>query len=426
MAKRAVPGFYGWKLMFVLWLIHVLVVGFGFFGPPLLFPLMIKALGWSRTEISLGFMLAILLMGFSAPLAAWSVFKLGGRLTLSIGILVSAIGMFFIQFADTVPVYIALFGLFVGPGWAFGAMIPVQTLMTLWFNKKRGAAFGLVWTGGAVGGLISPTVLNLIIEASDGRWQVGWITLAIVMLAASIIAGVFVRNSPEDMGQYPDGIAPDGALANVKSAAPAQLNRPALNLPLRDILGAPQFWLLTLTFVSNMFAWQMILTQGPLHLSDRGFSVGQYSLIYGITVAITIIGSTTAGYLADRLQPRLMLRTACGFALAGSILFWFVSPDRLPTLIYPLFSGIAIGAMSILPPLVIGRFWGAMAFARVNGVMLPISTVFNSTASPIAGAAYDHSGSYFYALALSWTLLAVAMLAMGRLDVSSGENPAMS
>lgn len=413
MEKTPHPGFYGWTLLIVLWLVHFLVVGFCFYGPPVLFPYMIESLGWSRTDVALGIMVSVFFMGFSAPVAAWCVGRFGPRVTLCVGTLSGALGFFLTQFTTSVPLYILFYGVFVGAGWAFSVVIPVQTLITLWFNKRRGTAFGLVWSGGAIGGLIFPNVITRMVEHLDGNWQAGWLSLSAIMVLSTVIAGALVRNRPSDLGQHVDGIAPGADLAQAGidgGASPApHLHR---QWKIREILRSPPFWLLIMAMVGNVFGWQIIFTQSPLHLADRGFSPAEYSLIYGLTIGLTVLGNLGAGALSDRIEPRKILLVTTVLGLAGSILFWFVSPDRMFTLAYPLFSAIAIGAVSILPPIFIGKTWGVLSFTRINALMMPITTVFNSLASLFAGAVYDNLGSYFFAIAGSWFTFALAFIAI--------------
>jgi MFS family permease len=412
MPKIAPGTFYGWKLVLVLWFIHFLVVGFCFYGPPVLFPLMIDDLGWSRTQISLGFMLSVLTMGLSSPVAAWSVGRFGAKRSLVTGAMVGGLGFLLTQFATTVPHYVLSFGIMAGVGWSFGAVIPVQTLLAYWFNKRRGLAFGIVWSGGATGGLFAPTVLTRLIDVFDGNWRIGWLLMCVIMMAAAVIAGLLIHNKPEDLGQCQDGLAPDGNKPLDAKNSPTPTHKlPAIH-HFSQVMNSRPFWLLVVCIVGNVFGWQIILTQSPLHLADRGFHQDIYSIIYGLTVGLTIIGSLGTGALSDRYDPRRIIAFSSLLGLMGSVLFWLVTPDNWWTLSYPLFSAIAIGANAVMPPIFIGKYWDVSSFAKVNGYILPITTLFNSSASPIAGAIFDHSGSYFYALALSWLMLVLAVLSM--------------
>lgn len=406
------PGFYGWRMLIALWVIYLTVIGFTFYGTPVMFPYMVKDLGWSRGEVSLGFMTAMLMMGFTSPLSAWSLNRFGGRHTMFVGGMIGATGLLLMLFTDSIMLYVIFFGLLVGTGIALSANIPVQTAITHWFTRKRGTAFGLVMAGGAIGGFIAPMVLTNIIDLS-GNWRLGWLVLAAMMLTAGMTSLTFVRNRPADLGQYPDGIDPaaaDGDETGNPGKKPA-IYRCDFSWKLADAVRTPQLWMITAMIIGAQFGWQVFITQGPLHLADRGFTPEQYSLIYGTTVGLSVIGRLGAGVLVDRIEPRLIFLCAVVMGAIGSVLQWFISPDNLLTLLFPAFSGISFGAISIAYPNMIANYWGSAAFASVNGFIFPMMIICNSSAAPLSGAIYDSLGSYFPAYAIAWLMLAVAFFA---------------
>ncbi|MFA5630556.1 MAG: MFS transporter [Porticoccaceae bacterium] len=405
------PGFYGWRMLIALWLIYFSVVGFTFYGTPVMFPYMVADLGWSRGQVSLGFMTAMLMMGFAAPASAWSLNRFGGRHTMLVGGLLGATGLLLMLFTDSVLLYVLFFGLVVGTGIALAANIPVQTVITYWFNQRRGTAFGLVLAGGAIGGFVAPLALTATIDAADGQWRIGWVLLATMMAIAGLTSLLFVRNKPADLGQHPDGIDPAAATAAGDSATPTRIYRCATSWPLAAAIRTPQLWLVTAAIIGGQFHWQVFITQGPLHLADRGFTTEQYSLIYGITVGTSIIGRLGAGFIVDRVEPRLIFITALILGAVGSVLFWFISPQKPLTLLFPLFSGISFGAITIAYPNIIANYWGTTAFASVNGFIFPMMIICNSSAAPLSGAIHDGTGNYFIAFCIAWVMLAIAFFA---------------
>jgi MFS family permease len=406
------PGFYGWRLLLALWVISTAVTGFTFYGTPVLFPYMVEELGWSRTQISSGMMTALLMMGVSTPLCSWCINRFGSRVTIVIGGLVGSIGMFFMQFADSVYAYLLLFGVIAGSGISFSANISIQTVITHWFKRRRGLAFGLVLAGGATGGFISPIVITEVIAWSGGNWRTGWFVMTVMFWIAVIACLLFVRNKPADVGQYPDGIDPNEQKADSPDQTAQKIHRATVEWRLADAVRTRQLWLLIIAIIGGQFIWQVLLSQAPLHLADRGFSSEQYSLIYGATIGISVIGRLGAGILVDFIDPKKVFLVALGMASLGSVLFWYVRPESLLSLAYPVFSGIALGAITIAIPNLVANYWGEAAFASVNGVIFPIMIAFNSSAPLLAGFLYDKLGSYLPILALSWVLLLTAFVAM--------------
>jgi len=211
-AKAGSPGFYGWWLLFFLWVVYTIPVGFIFYGPPILFPFMINELGWSRGEIMTGYAVLGLLTGLASPLTAWMIGRLGARLTLFIGGIGSSICTLSLSLiGDSYTAYLVLcvlLGLAAGPA----AFIPIQTVIVFWFDRYRARALGLVLGGGAIGGFFAPQLINAAVVGAGDDWRIGWIMAAVSSLLGAIVAVLTVRNRPSDLGQYADGRSPDDVL----------------------------------------------------------------------------------------------------------------------------------------------------------------------------------------------------------------------
>src|SRR2546429_3220668 len=78
-------GFYGWKLVFFLWLLDFLNMGFPLYGGAVINTYMLKDIPMSRSTFGLGFTLLNLFVGIPSILVAASIVKWGIRKTFGIG-----------------------------------------------------------------------------------------------------------------------------------------------------------------------------------------------------------------------------------------------------------------------------------------------------------------------------------------------------
>jgi len=141
-AKTQAKGFYGWWLLFFLWIVYTIPIGFAFYSPVVLYPFMIGDMGWSRGETMVGFTAMLLFMGITGPFTAWMIGRFGARLTMSIGGLIIAVATFLLGLAGHIyPIYLVLC-LFTGLGLSLASMIPVQTVVISWFSARRALALG--------------------------------------------------------------------------------------------------------------------------------------------------------------------------------------------------------------------------------------------------------------------------------------------
>jgi sugar phosphate permease len=402
-AGRETPGFYGWWLLLFLWIVYTLPIGFVFYGPPVLYPFMIEELGWSRGDIMVGYAAIMLLTGLASPLAAWMIDRLGARITIFVGGVAVAVFNFSMGLmGDSYPAYLTLCVL-LGLAVALGTFIPIQTVIVFWFSARRALALGLVLGGGAIGGFVAPQIVTKAVLSAGGDWRIGWTITAIASLAAAVVAILAVRNRPSDMGQYPDGVPPAEADAAGGAARAARTYRTAVKWTLSDVLETPALWLLLVATVGSFFLWQVIVTQGPLHLQDRGFDPDTAAFFYSLAIGLSIAGRFTVAALGDIIEPRFLFAFAALCILAGGVLFWLVSPDALwAAYLYPLVGGFGFGAVYICEATIVGNYWGPEVFAKVRGVIGPVAVLLEAGAGPLAGFLYDLQGTYLTVMIISW------------------------
>jgi len=412
-ARAGSPSFYGWWLLFFLWVVYTIPVGFIFYGPPILFPFMIKELGWSRGDIMAGYALLGLLSGFASPLAAWMIGRLGARLTLFIGGVGTAIATFSMSLiGDSYTAYLgccALLGLASAPA----AFIPIQTVIVFWFDAYRARALGLVLGGGAVGGFFAPQLINYAVMGAGGDWRIGWVIAAIASLLGAVVAVLAVRNRPSDLGQYPDGRSSDGVDAGVGTVRTARTYRTTVEWLLMDALKTRALWLLVAATVGSFFLWNIVVTQGPLHLGDRGFDPANAAFFYSLAIGLSIVGRFSVAALGDIIEPRFIFAFATFCILTGGILFWLASPDAMwAAYLYPLLVGFGMGAAYICETTMVGNYWGPEAFAKIRGVIGPVAVLLEAGGAPLAGYLYDVQGTYLTIMIISWTAALIGIVAI--------------
>jgi len=407
-------GFYGWWLIFFLWVVYTIPIGFAFYSPAVLYPFMIEDIGWSRGEIMVGATALMLLFGFTGPLAAWMIGRLGARVTLAIGGAIVTVATLLMGLLGHVYSMYIVLSLFLGLGAALASMIPVQTVIVAWFSARRAMAMGLVMGGGAIGGFLAPQIISIAVGAGGGNWRIGWFIIAVASIIGIVVAVLTVRNQPSDVGQHPHGLAPHEAEAAVSgtSRAPRTYRTP-VDWTLREALKSPTLWLLVVAVVCSFFLWQVIVTQGPLHLQDRGFDPAMAAFFYSLAIGLSVVGRFTTAALGDTIEPRLLFAFGAFCILLGGVLFWFVSPMAMwSAYLYPLLGGFGFGIAYICIPTIVGNYWGTRAFASINGVVTPISMLFQAMAAPLAGFLYDLQGSYLTIMIVSWSVAAIGFVAI--------------
>ena len=415
-AESKVQGyhFYGWWLLIFLWIVYTLPIGFALYSPAVLYPSMIQELQWTRGGIMVGSTAIMLLFGLASPLAAWLIDHSGARVTIVIGGLITALAAFLICWAGHIyPIYVFLC-LSLGLGVCLSSMIPVQTVVIAWFHTRRALALGLVLAGGGIGGFLAPRFITWLVMRTDDNWRLGWAIIGAASLIGALVAIFAVRNRPTDMGQHPDGKPVYNVSVNSPKTVPS--NRPYRTShawTFKEAIGTRSLWFLIIAITGSFFLWQIIVTQGPLHLEDRGFTPEKSAGFYSLAFLWSLVGRLIIAVLGDRIEPRFLFVIGSLCILTGGIIFWNVNPGTMWTAyLYPLLAGFGFGIAYVCIPTITGNYWGPEVFAKLSGLISPIVLIVQGIAAPIAGGIYDLYKTYLPVMAVAWILASAGFVAM--------------
>src|SRR6266436_870800 len=96
-------GFYGWKLVFFLWLLDFLNMGFPLYGGAVINTYMLKEIPMSRSSFGMGFTLLNLFVGIPSILVGASIVRLGIRKTFVIGSALILVGALWLSLIASRP-----------------------------------------------------------------------------------------------------------------------------------------------------------------------------------------------------------------------------------------------------------------------------------------------------------------------------------
>ena len=398
-------GFYGWKLLFVFWLILAVNLAFPFYGASVINTYMAEDFKLDRQLLGLIFTIFMLTSGVSSPLAAMVINRIGVRYTMVIGsilVLVSALCMALLVNSGLQAV--VFFGVISGLGVVAGGALPAQTGVNFWFDKRRALALSIVLSAPGFGGFFAAPILNRIIAQADGDWRVGWWLIAGLSLISIIVAALFIRENPAAMGQYPDGLSLDEqqqAATEAIAADRLKVYRTREEWRFAEAIKTPVLWLVMFCTMSYGSTFAVFLAHGVIHLQDLGHSPAAAARALSAMTISTLVGNFIAGALADRIEPRYLLVTM----LCCSFLAMLLLPGVTGAFeMYPatILLGIGFGGSVVCVMTLLSNYFGLKVYAYVAGCTMAAQIIGSSTMPVLAGTVYDHYGSYanvFHSLA---------------------------
>jgi len=416
-------GFYGWKLLAACWIIMFLNLGIPAYGSSGLNALMAPALHLDRRALGLLFSAYMIMSGLPGPLVAVSVNRLGVRSTLMLGSLLLIVGAVLMgTIVNSFWFAVLAFGLLVGGGVATGAAIAAQAGLARWFVRKRALVLSILYSSGAIGGFVSGRLLDHVVTLAGGNWRVGWWVIAGLSTVACAVAAAFVKESPADLGQSPDGerAGPDTpAAAGIAPAVRRVLVfRTTDDWSYREVLASPAYWVMVLCLLGVSCGYTLYLAHGFVHLRDLGHSATEAWQAISILAVSGLIAKLFIAGFGDRLDPRYLwavFQVTFGLGLALVV----NAHTHASVMVFATCLGIGFGGGLVCLMAVLSNYYGTRSFASIAGLAIAINTTLSAISPYVAGWLYDTGhgyGSTFYTLAV-WCAASGALLFVLRLPV---------
>jgi MFS family permease len=276
-------------------------------------------------------------------------------------------------------------------------------VVTLWFDRRRGLALGLLLSGVGIGGFLWPLFAQAMI-AQHG-WRQAWLMLALAVAALALpVMALALRDSPAAVGQAPDGDPPRTAAAARAEAA---------GLPLAAVLRMPRYWLMVATFFLIGFAVQSVMLHLVPLLTARGLPPMLAALAQSLLFVAVTSGRLVTGWLMDRFfAPRVALAFLLAPIVGISLLA--LGADGAVALVAALLVGLAVGAEVDVLAYLTGRYFGARHFSAIYGTFYGVYTLSGGLGPLFTARLVDTGEGYPVALAVHAALLAAAALLLLR------------
>ncbi|MDP6049738.1 MAG: MFS transporter [SAR202 cluster bacterium] len=382
--------FYGWWICIGGAFVMAMSSGINFHGfGNFIIPLS-KEFGWSRTTVSAVFSLARLEAGFIGPVEGWAVDRLGPRKLMLVGIPVMGLGFILLSQVSGLFTFMLVYILGITLGNSLGMHVPASAAVANWFNRKRGLAFGIMWSGVGLGGLLVP-VLGWAIDVYG--WRDASVYVGIFVIFVGVPVAALMRHRPEQYGFLPDGQIIPQKTSNGKLGKNEDLE---VDFTAREALQTSSFWFLSLSIMARS-----LVTGGVgLHLVPYFVGLGaspiEAAAYAGSVGVISIPGRFGLSYLGDYFNRRYMMAISLLFMTLSIVLL--ATADSLSSSIPGLVAySISQGGISVIPQSIIADYFGRKAFATISGFRSSIQMLGIIVGPVVSGLVYDRTGSYEWA-----------------------------
>ncbi len=366
---------------------------------------LIAEFGWSRTAILLPMTIFGVIAALLAPYFGSLADKYGVRKVALLSL--AAFGLSFgalsltptAQAASTLYIYYALW-VIVGLVGIGSTPLTWSRAISLWFDRRRGLALGILLLGTSLAALVVPKLAVFAITSYGWRAMYAIIALLPLLVALPIAIWLFREPRPEEM---PPGVAnPTGRLTGVSLAT-----------ALRDY----RFWLIWLSIAIIATSFGGAFINMPSILADRGLTAQNAASVMGILGLGIFVGRIATGMLLDRFwQGFVALPLLCLPALSSIILLGDTTAFGMAALAGFLL-GLAAGAEADLIAYLAGRYFGMAHYGKIYGMLYMPFGIFAALSPILYAAVRDLGGSYDPILKVSiagYIIGAILLVLLGR------------
>jgi len=243
--------------------------------------------GWSRSFVSTGGALALVMMAIVGPFAGNLVDRHGPRVLLAGGSFMVFAGLMIVAAADSRWMFLAGFSGIAAIGFGMVATHVVATAIALRFREgRRGLATGIGTAGATAGQLVVVPLVAVVLQAGNWRLAVGALAAACAVVGLVAFVG----------------------LGRGRGPAKAAVAEAPLGQRLGILARSPVFHVLFWTFLICGFTTSGVIETHFLPYAVAcGFPPLSSATAYGVLSGVNLAGMILAGWLTDRVNRPMLL-----------------------------------------------------------------------------------------------------------------------
>lgn len=322
--------------------------------------------GWTASQLSLNYTLTMSFFCLGCILCGLMVKRLGVRVSLIIGGVLSALGFFLTGGVNgNIAVLFLGYGVLsgLGIGIAYNAVI---STVGAWFPDKKGLCSGILMMGFGASALILGSLADSLISTPGFGWRLTYRTLGLALGIVLLIAGLLLKR-PES-GQVPAAAAANTASGKDVSTA--------------EMLRSSSFWMAFLCMAFLSAVGNTVISSARDISVSVGTGTALATTLVGLLSVCNGLGRIITGALFDRSgrKTTMMIANLAAIGAAMITLFAVIISSPVLCVVGMCLTGLSYGACPTISSALISEMYGTKYFA----MNFPIMTCNLMAASFIA------------------------------------------
>lgn len=262
--------------------------------------------------------------------------------------------------------------------------------ISLWFNRNRGLALGIMLLGTSLAALVVPHIAQSAIAAAG--WRMAFPVVALLPILVALPIGLLWFREPR----------PEERPAGLSSA-----DGRVMGITLAEAVRGYRFWMLT----GSILVISLAYGGAHIHIAQivglHGFSSQVAAGVLGMVAIGILAGRLIVGFLFDRFWapgvafPALLLPALACWLLMGT------QASLAMVMTGAFLLGFAAGAESDVIAYLAAKYFGMAHYGRIYGVLYMPFGIGSAISPIIYGVVRDQTGGYDPMLLASMFLFAV-------------------
>jgi oxalate/formate antiporter len=346
-----------------------------------------KTTGSILSEVQWTITFLIVLQTWLSPMQGFLVERLGPKLLIGLGALMSGAGWIASSTITTIWGLYETYGLLCGVGTGI-VYIGIVGLMVKWFPDHRGFATGTVAAGYGFGAMLTTFPIDGMLAAVG--YQRTLVVFGAIFAAIGLIGALLLKAPPE---------------AKTAERTPEGGVEPARSYPPIAMLKTPVFWLMFVMMSMMSTGGLMVITQFTSFAKSFGIDAKTTVVIFGLTLAaiptaLTFDRITNGltrpffGFVSDHLGRENTM--ALAFILEGAAIFFMLQYRSDPYMLVVLSGLVFFGwgeIFSLFPSTLTDTFGTKYAITNY-GFLYMAQGVGSILGAPVAAMIYEATGSW--------------------------------
>lgn len=387
------------------------VTGMSVYALSILIGPLTEAFGWSREQLGAAKTVATAGFMLTAPFVGIVADRIGARPLAMVSLAALAAAMFWMtQIGPSVAsFYLSFFALAVVGG-ATTPLVWTRAVAT-WFREKRGLAMALTLSGPGVIGVVTPTLLDTLIERFD--WRAAYVTMGCFAALALIPVGFWFRENRSGTATAPTATSTSSGTTTTGAISTTT------GYTVREALRTRWFWQIALAFVLIGAVVSALMVHLVPLMMDAGLGRTLAVRIAGVLGLSVIFGRLLTGWLVDRFHPPYVAAAFLVMPVFGCLLLAGETVTPLVVVLAIACIGLAAGSEVDLVPYLTARYFGLRAYGKIYSWMFIAFYAGVAVGPLLLGRVYDRDGHYDTGLLLAIPVLLAGVALVATLGKSS-------